>query len=82
MSRVHQQATEVPKRSFKISQSNASRISQMKSLLPLSFVALATAVSAADRPNVLFVAIDDLRSDLGNELDCNLRPTTAARSEN
>jgi iduronate 2-sulfatase len=37
----------------------------MKSLLSLSFIALATAASAADRPNVLFIAIDDLRGDLG-----------------
>lgn len=31
----------------------------------LQFTILAAAVSAADRPNVLFIAIDDLRSDLG-----------------
>lgn len=37
----------------------------MKSLLSLSFLALATAVAAADRPNVLLIAIDDLRGDLG-----------------
>jgi iduronate 2-sulfatase len=42
----------------------------MTSLLSLSFLALATAVSAtavsaADRPNVLFIAIDDLRNDVG-----------------
>ncbi len=37
----------------------------MRTLLSLSFIALATAASAGDRPNVLFIAIDDLRGDVG-----------------
>ena len=37
----------------------------MKYLLGLSLALLGTALQAAPRPNVLFIAIDDLRNDLG-----------------
>ncbi len=38
---------------------------KIRFVLPLFFFAIALHASAADRPNVLFIAVDDLRTELG-----------------